>query len=170
MQEVFRDVKGYEGLYQVSDFGRIKSLARKGCLKHRILKPHINIGGYYAVNLYNGKPKNHKIHQLEAIAFLNHVPCGLKIVVDHKDFDKLNNYLPNLRLITNRENTNRKHLKSTSKYTGVYWYKRSKKWIAFIYINGKSKYLGLFTNELQASNAYQIALKKSDLQKVLNEN
>jgi hypothetical protein len=164
MQEIFKDISNYEGIYQVSDHGRVKSLkrydARNHLIKERILKPAVNSGGYYVVVLCNGKPKTYRIHQLEAIAFLNHKPCGYKLVVDHKDFDRLNNHLPNLRLITVRKNTNKKHLKSSSEYVGVYWHKKAKKWMAQISLNGKTKYIGYFTNELEASIAYQIELKK----------
>jgi hypothetical protein len=62
--------------------------------------------------------------------------------------------------VTSRANTNRKHLKSSSKYTGVSWHKSANKWMAYIQINDKRKYLGLFTDELSASLAYQNALKE----------
>ena len=158
MKEIFRDVLGYEGLYQVSNHGRVKSLARKGCKKDRMLKSLVHSSGYYVVALCNGKRKISLIHQLEAIAFLNHKPCGHKLVIDHIDHNKLNNYLPNLRVITHRENTNKKHLKSSSQYVGVNWDKDRKKWRALIHINNKIKHLGLFTDELEASKAYQFAL------------
>ncbi len=100
------------------------------------------------------------MHKLVAIAFLNHVPNGYEIVVNHKDFNILNNKLSNLELVSQRENANRKHLKSTSKYTGVYWYKRDKKWKSRIQINGKNKNLGTFENEHDAHLAYQKELDK----------
>jgi hypothetical protein len=89
------------------------------------------------------------------MSFLGHKPCGYKLVVNHIDFNKLNNNLVNLEIITNRENCNKKHLKSSSKYVGVAWCKASKKWRAMIDINNKSNYLGLYNTELEASNAYQ---------------
>lgn len=156
-KEVWRDIKDYEGLYQVSNHGNVKSL-KYG--KNRILKPALDSVGYYMVNLCNGKFHSYSIHKLVAIAFLNHKPCGYKIVVDHKDFNKTNNHLSNLRLISARENTNQIHLKSTSKYCGVSWQKVTKKWRAFIRINNKNKNLGSFNDELEASNAYQLALSK----------
>ena len=159
MQEIFKDIPGYEGLYQVSNYGKVKSLVRRGCVKDRILKPAISSGGYYTVSLYKEKPKKYAIHQLVAISFLNHIPCGYKLVIDHIDFNRTNNKLLNLKLISVRENTNKKHLKSSSKYCGVSWNTKHKKWYVYISINDINKYLGVFTNELEASKVYQKALK-----------
>jgi hypothetical protein len=169
MQEIFKDIDGYED-YQVSNLGRVKSLSRyikhfrggKRLLKERILKPRLthNTGdGYYMVYLYNGKGKNHLVHKLVARAFLNHIPSGKEYVIDHKDFDRTNNHLSNLKIITQRENTNRKHLKHSSKYTGVSFYKINSKWRASIGINGMQKHLGYFMEELEASKAYELAVK-----------
>jgi hypothetical protein len=159
MIEEYRAVKGYEGLYEVSNFGNVKSLKRKRVLNDRILNPPINQKGYRLVNLNkNGLKYKIEVHQLIAIAFLNHVPNGLKIVIDHIDNNPLNNRLDNLQLITNRQNCS-KDKKGTSNYTGVSWNKKAQRWRSQIVINGKSKYLGQFTNEIQASNAYQYELK-----------
>jgi len=161
MIEEYRAVKGYEGLYEVSNFGNIKSLKRKRVLNDKILNPPINQKGYRLVNLNkNGLKYKIEVHQLIAIAFLNHIPNGFKIVVDHIDNNRLNNRLDNLQLINQRENTSKDRKGGTSKHIGVHWVKPSKKWKAAILINGKSKYLGLYTNEIQASNAYQHELKR----------
>lgn len=154
--EIFKKIEGYED-YQVSNLGNIKSF---NFGKEKILKPQLHIKGYYQILFYkNKKAKMFKIHQLVAIAFLNHKPSGMDLVVNHKDFNKLNNNVENLEIVTQRENTNLKHLKSSSKYTGVSWFKRDNKWQASIHINGKSKHLGLFTSELDASEAYQKELQ-----------
>ena len=158
-KEIWKDIDGYEGLYQVSKLGRVKSLARidslRRCVKERILKPGLSSSRYLSVVLFGYQKKAYLVHQLVAIAFLDHKPCGHKLVVDHKDFDRTNNKLSNLRLITVRENTNQKHVKSTSEYVGVSRCKTTKKWNAFIFINGKNKNLGSFMDELDASNAYK---------------
>lgn len=155
--EIWKTIPGYDK-YKVSNLGRIKSLKYK---EPKILKKKINIYGYEQIALTkNSKKKYYQVHQLVAMAFLNHKPCGHKIVVDHIDFDRTNNTLQNLRLTTQRENTNKKHLKSSSKYTGVYWDKKSDKWRSMIRINGKLKYLGLYENEYDAYLSYKKELKK----------
>ena len=164
MIEEFKDIKNYEGVYQVSDLGRVKSLARKDSIGRRvnekIMKYGSNRGGYLQVSLIkDGKQKTRYVHQLVAEAFLNHVPCGHKLIVNHINFIRQDNRAENLELDTNRNNCNRKHLKSSSEYTGVSWHKTSNKWISQINIKGKLKYLGLFTCELKAAKAYQDALK-----------
>lgn len=159
MIEEYREVKGYEGLYEVSNFGNVKSLKRKGCKNDRLLKQGISVR-YLSVQLFKNKiAKTYNVHKLLAIAFLNHVPDGYKIVVDHIDNNPLNNRLDNLQLITHRENIG-KDLKGSSKYIGVSWSKSSKKWLARININGKNKHLGLFTSEIQAAKYYQYELQK----------
>ncbi len=162
MQEIWKDVPGYEGFYQVSNFGRIKSLVRKYVIREIALKLHQNKSTrYFYVALCKGKGRNmFTVHQLIAMAFLNHKPNGYKLVVDHIDFDRENNHVDNLRLITVRENTSKSHLKSKSKYVGVLLNTESKRWYAQIKINGKGKHLGCFNSELEASKAYQSALQK----------
>ncbi len=157
--EEWKDIVGYED-YKISSLGRVKIL-KLG--KERILKLNITTNGYYNVTLYKDREqKSKEIHQLVAIAFHNHTPNGFELVVNHIDFDKLNNHKDNLEIVTTRENSNRKHLKSSSKYVGVSWSKTNKKWISRIKINGKLKYLGYFTKEIEASNAYQKALNNSN--------
>ena len=167
--EVWKDIPNYEGFYQASNLGNIKSLERMvkhwpsglKTVKERILKANPNTQGYLSLWIYKDSiSKKIQVHKLVAMAFLNHVPNGYEIVVNHKDFNILNNKLSNLELVSQRENTNRKHLKSTSKYTGVYWYKRDKKWKSSIQVNGKNKNLGTFENEHDAHLAYQKELDK----------
>lgn len=168
MKEIFKTINGYQN-YQVSNLGRIKSLERKvrqpvsgyRTIKQKLLKQNEDSKGYLMVNLSGNQTyKTKYVHQLVAIAFLNHKPNGHQLVVNHKDFNNQNNKSSNLEIVTQRENANKKHIKSTSKYTGVYWYKRDKTWRSVISINGKNKYLGYFDNELEASEAYQELLKQ----------
>ena len=167
MVEIWKDIKDYEGLYKVSNLGKIKSVSRwrgnryKGYIqKERILKGAENKWGYVVVNLYKYKsPQSKTIHQLVAMSFLNHTPCGFKLVVNHVNFDKTDNRVENLEIVTNRENSNKKHLPSSSKYVGVSWNKNAKKWMAMISINNKNKNLGYFISEDSASNAYKNTLK-----------
>jgi hypothetical protein len=85
---------------------------------------------------------------LVAMAFLNHKPDGThKIVVDHINNNKLDNRVVNLQLISQRENLSKDRKDGTSKYVGVCWKKSRNKWQVDIKIDGKRKYLGLFTDE-----------------------
>jgi hypothetical protein len=166
--EVWKDIPEYEGFYQVSNLGKVKSLDRideRGRkLKGKIIKTRLFSTGYFVVNLCkNGKMKTKGIHTLVAYAFLNHKPCGMELVVNHIDINPENNNLYNLEVITQRENSNKKHIKSSSKYVGVCWDKNRKKWKSAITIDGKYKYLGLFTDELEASQVYQNELNKIKL-------
>ena len=103
--EEWKDIAGYEGKYQVSNWGRIKSLNYKRSGKERILKLYNDKYGYKVINLHkNGKPKLYKIHRLVAITFIpnpNNYP-----VVNHKDENKANNYVDNLEWCTQKYNIN----------------------------------------------------------------
>lgn len=95
--EIFKDIEGYEGLYQVSNMGNVKSLGNGGsnASRERILKPIKLKNGYLQVGLYKeGKLKHYIIHRLVAQAFIdnpNNYPQ-----VNHKDEDKTNNKVENL--------------------------------------------------------------------------
>jgi hypothetical protein len=153
MVEIYKDVIGYEGIYQVSNLGNVKSFK---CGKEKQRKLSKDKDGYLLVGLSkNGILDVKKVHQLVAESFLNHKRCGFKLVINHIDFDKANNIVENLEIVSARENCNKKHLKSSSVYTGVSWNKEKRKWIASIKINNKNKYLGYYNDELEASKAYQ---------------
>lgn len=106
MEEIWKDIKGYEGLYQVSNLGRVKSLgryqkAKLGSIQYRgdrLLKPWLR-KDYLTVRLVdNGKGKNYSIHRLVAEAFIDNpdnLPC-----VNHKDFNTKNNVATNLEYCT----------------------------------------------------------------------
>jgi hypothetical protein len=126
--EIWKDIKGYEGKYQISSLGRVKSFYKcirteKGHLK-RIKttegivvkgRPHGN--GYLTVYLYNERgKKTHYIHRLVAEAFLEN--SSNKEQVNHKDFNKQNNQVDNLEWVTRSQN--RLHWKKSLKYEEDY--------------------------------------------------
>lgn len=110
MIEVWKDVQGYEGYYQVSNLGRVKNLERKipsgYCMRtipERVLKNNVNEFGYLYVILYKDtKPKKHKIHRLVANAFIDNPES--KRCVNHIDGNKQNNCVENLEWATHSEN------------------------------------------------------------------
>lgn len=113
MKEIWKDIKGYEGLYQVSNLGRVKSLERiildSFCtrqFKGKILSPtqHNGKQPYYYVTL-SKEHKSHKefIHRLVAITFINN-PKNLR-QVNHKNGNTHDNNVNNLEWVTNRDNT-----------------------------------------------------------------
>lgn len=110
MQEIWKDIVGYEGLYQVSNLGNVKSLDRIDTYKNRkikgkIIRPYKHSMGYLQVCLsIKGSRKHYFIHRLVYETFYGKIPEGL--VINHIDEDKTNNYLDNLEAITQKENIN----------------------------------------------------------------
>lgn len=103
MTEEWRDIKGYEGLYQVSNKGRIKSLKSWGGNNERIMKPRNQGTGYYMVGLSKNKQyKQFLIHRLVAMAFIPN--SNNYDFVNHKDENKTNNVVENLEWCTKSYN------------------------------------------------------------------
>jgi len=161
MQEIFKDLKGFDGDYQISNLGNVKSFKRYK-VSGVILKNCIDSTGYYVVKLTKrgGKPRTVSVHLLLAMTFLNHTPCGHKLVVDHIDNNPLNNDLSNLQIVTHRKNSTKDRNGGSSKYIGVSLYKG--KWRSRIVIDGKQKHLGIFDSELVAHEVYQAELSKTN--------
>ena len=105
MEEIWKDISGYEGLYQISNLGNVKSLNYSRTGKERILKPGTDKDGYLLVTLYKNRNKRpFKIHRLVAKAFIPN-PDN-KSDVNHKDENKTNNCVDNLEWMTRMENNN----------------------------------------------------------------
>lgn len=109
MKEIWKDVKGYEELYQVSNLGRVRSLDRLDGANHRlkgsIMKGCEITGGYLGVTLYkNSVVSSKKIHRLVAEAFIPN--SEHKPQVNHINEDKTNNMVSNLEWMTAKENNN----------------------------------------------------------------
>ena len=101
MEEIFKDIKGYEGFYQVSNYGNVKSLNYRHTGNERLLKPILQTNGYLYVTLYEPN-KILRINRIVAEAFINNpdnLPC-----VNHKDENKHNNHVDNLEWCTYKYN------------------------------------------------------------------
>ena len=101
--EHWKSIAGYEGLYEVSDLGRVKSLGNNKFRKEKILKPSKNTCGYLQVILHkDGHTKHLFVHRLVSEAFIQN-PNNLD-TVNHKDEDKTNNAANNLEWLSFRDN------------------------------------------------------------------
>lgn len=117
MNEIWKDIQGYEGWYQVSNLGNIKSLKRIRAKKSggymmieipKLRKPHVSTNGYCDVGLHaEGKSKSFTIHRLVANAFIDN-PQN-KPQINHKDGNKQNNAALNLEWVTPGENMTHAH-------------------------------------------------------------
>ena len=168
--EVWKDIPGYIGMYQVSNLGRVKSLSRKieykswpyfRVTKDVILKQSQNSNGYFHVCLYdlNRVKKTMRIHQLVAICFLNHSPNGNNMVVDHINGDKKDNRLENINVIHNRINISKGM--RPNEYTGVH--ERRGRFRSMIRVNNKLVHLGTYNTKEEASKVYLNYLEKNIL-------
>lgn len=126
-EEIWKDIVGYEGLYQVSNLGRVRSCDKyvsyrwgERLIKGKMLKPHFRGRGYIQYSLVNKqKQNNFYIHRLVAEAFIpnpDNKPC-----IDHINTDKTDNRVENLRWVTHSENSNNpltveKHRYDTKKW------------------------------------------------------
>ena len=98
--EIWCDVKGYEGRYQVSNLGNVKSLNYRGTGKEKILRQGKNTWGYLFVILTkNGEHKMYQVHRLILMTF-NPVENMSELLVNHRDEDPTNNNLNNLEWCT----------------------------------------------------------------------
>lgn len=112
MIEIWKDIEGYEGLYQVSNLGRVKTLKKEWLAHHtailtheeKIIKPYPSHNGYLRVALSKDN-KYHKfpVHRLVANAFIGKQPTP-QHTINHKDFDRQNNRVDNLEWLTQKEN------------------------------------------------------------------
>jgi len=173
MEEIWKDVPDYEGYYQVSNIGRVRSLDRivtysnghDRFYKGRVIKGSVDKYGYSLCRLsINGSSRIFNFSQLVAMAFLGHEPNGTTLVVDHINGDKSDDRVENLRIVSHRANLStcfRSDRDSfSSGYAGVDWNECASKWRARIKHDGEAIHLGYYGTEVEASNAYQLALSK----------
>ena len=160
--ENFRQIKGYEGLYMVDDYGSILSMKREvKCTNGKLrtiptkkINPFVASNGYYAVDLIRvsgGKKKREYLHRIIYENFVSDIPKGM--VINHKDGNQLNNSIENLECVTQQDNI-RHYWKSRKANVGVRYCKwhRGKKWRATISDKNKVD-LGYYHTEEEAVSA-----------------
>lgn len=157
--EVWKDVIGYENIYQISNLGKLKNK-----ITNKVRKLTINGSGYLLINLTKDfKETTFRFHRLLAIHFIpnpNNYDC-----VNHINGIKIDNRLENLEWCSHRENMSHSALnrKKTSKYPGVSWSKMMNKWYAQIRINNKTIPIGYSSTEEEAYNNYKQFLKTQNI-------
>jgi len=160
MNEIWKDIEVYEGYYEVSNLGRVKSLAKtikRGSnhltIQERILKQINNGNNYVRICLCKDGLKKFYVHRLVASAFIEKK--------DHQDqvnhINKItnDNRVENLEWVSNRENCCHSRLTRNhrSKYNGVIYSNDRKKWLSHIKIGDAIKFIGRFNTEKEAHNA-----------------
>lgn len=163
MDEQWKDIEGYEGLYQISNKGRVKSLARikfkeDGTIHGRvpsdfILKLAKNKKGYLRARIYKDSiPNSYMVHRLVASAFLE-VDTVEREFVNHKNGIKDDNSASNLEWVTPRENQNHYLMNIKLINTPIGIKKKGKKYISRIWKGRKEIYLGYFATIEEAVKA-----------------
>ena len=165
LKELWKPVKNFEGLYEVSSLGRVRNA------KGKILKTYINNSNYECIKLSRNNKYTHKtVHRLVAEAFIPNPDPSKFIEVNHKNENKIDNKAENLEWVTSSENKQHsiksgkyakiKTLKNTlgkkrkfsaSKYHNVSYDKNRKKWVASVRHNGKNYYSKRFDTEEEAA-------------------
>ena len=156
-EEIWKDIVGYEGIYRISNQGRVMSLWYG---KTRIMAGRMGNRGYIHVSLYkNKRTKTFLVSRLVAQHFLPDWDKSLQ--VDHINGVKTENHVDNLRMVTRSQNC-RSFQKArggtASKFRGVSFNKQIGSWKAYFKdSNGKQKHLGYFDDEEEAARAYDAA-------------
>jgi len=152
IKETWKPILGYEGIYLVSDLGRIKRIS-----SGRILK-EIDKRGYSQICLYkNGVSRKFSAHRVVLEAFIG--KSGL--VTDHINEIKTDNRLSNLQYVSIRENSRRYWKKRRGLPTGVYKTIESSRYKTSITINSKAEYLGIYKTPAEAEAVFLRATELS---------
>lgn len=177
-KEIWYDIKGWKGFYQISNCLRVKSIrrvitfhwrrwGRNGVcirvIKERILHPNRSKGYIQYAFSKNGIEITWLRCHIVAELFIPKIKG--KTVINHKNGIRHDDRIENLEWVNRRENLSHGHFtrKKTSKYTGVFFHKRDQKWRAQLGIGYKRIQLGSFKTELEAAEAYQSSLVKHGL-------
>jgi len=148
LKEIYVDIQGFIGLYQVSNYGNIKSFRRKEPI---ILKPFKDTNGYHRVTLCK---RDYAVHRIVANAFLPKIEN--KDLVNHKDLDKTNNILTNLEWCNNRENVLH-YFNSDNPCVQI---TKAKTYSVKIYKNKKQVHLGTFKTLEEANSIYKLEMSQ----------
>lgn len=156
MIEEWYDIPGFENSYKINKNADVIGP------RNKILKPSLHNSRYLKLTLRKNKKSVYvMVHQLLGLTFFEGYKLNnRKIIVDHIDNNKLNNKLDNLQIISFRKNVSKDKVNTTSKYTGVSKNKINNKYLVYINTTGKNRYIGSFTNEIDAANAYNNELNK----------
>jgi len=129
--EIWLEIPNFNN-YEINNKGNVRHLSSK-----KIVKQYAYETGYNSCSIFNNNGKRYKIntHILMAITFLNHIPCGHKKEINHKDKDKHNNNIENLEVVTHAENM-RHHfnIKNNGISNCIYFNKKDNKYNIIIYI------------------------------------
>lgn len=148
--EIWKDIEGYTGIYQVSNKGRVKSIKFQ---KHKILKNRIGKLGYHRIMLQGvGAPKQVLIHRLVMIAFKGHC-TGM--VVNHINGIRGDNRIENLNYCTNYENISIYRRQNKWGHIGIAFIHRLNKWFAVIEKDGKKHRSSVVDTQEQAIEDYK---------------
>jgi hypothetical protein len=172
MKEIWKDVKGYEGYYQISNLGNVHSMDRKikhwrggtSLIKSIAINSHSDLRGYRFVHLSkDNKGKFHKVHLLVWDSFSAIKRNGRKLQVDHIDNNKSNNSFSNLQLLNNRENASKNKKSKTGLPTGISMLPNGK-FRARAYINNKFVHIGCYNTIELAKAQYNKSINKGEAQ------
>ena len=172
MEEIYKDIIGFEGKYQVSNFGNVRTIeritickdGRKCHYKGKVLICSPNNKGYLTIRLENyikGIGKTKTIHSLVWEAFGDNSKIYFPDkVIDHIDRNKHNNHINNLRVISNRENASNR--KDNKEFIGVRKNNKSDNYTSRIWVNNKEYHIGTFKTIEEAYVRYNEALLHID--------
>lgn len=180
--EIWKDIKGYEGLYKVSNLGRIKSLKRKvydktrhyyKIINERILKQTIATPKYYVVNLTKkGIQKTYRIHKIVAETFIPN-PNNY-IIINHIDGNKLNNNIDNLEWCTYKHNSQeakrlgllKSSMNSLKRWNGKYGKEHNRSKIIYQIDKNTDEIINMFYGIAEASR--ETGINKSNISACCN--